>query len=436
MCDRRRPWRAAETIELHAARMETVKELREEWWASAAISHAKPFAAVAHRQPSAGGGGSSRPSSPTKEMMPHGRAGAITPDAVLARETAGTPGAKNTDRGSALRVDDAIVGKMTGYSESSFGLPPDTAFPSPQQMVGNPELTFADNSSSPDTITRSVGDWIADGFRKGQTIIVSNSAQNDGSFTIDEVSATVLTLISAYVTFLCLARMMIAENLVPFGARGKCHHEEFPYFFRMLWVYWTSLILGAPLALLLWWKWCRPQWRQHGHRVTAAITSIRRMTDFTLNPGRASRPTEGGGGARARLDAPLFGDLASQDSASVVSRPASPTRMNRSAAARANGAKKTKRPSAGATGWRGEAIRADHISQPQPEPEPEPELQLRPQPEPEPEPERGTFWGRSRAASLDTPVDDDDDDDYSSGGEDDPNWRTRNRLRARRTGRD
>jgi hypothetical protein len=246
----------------------------------------------------------------------------------------------------------------------------------------------------------------------------------------------VLTLISAYVTFLCLARMMIAENLVPFGARGKCHHEEFPYFFRMLWVYWTSLILGAPLALLLWWKWCRPQWRQHGHRVTAAITSIRRMTDFTLNPGRASRPTEGGGGARARLDAPLFGDLASQDSASVVSRPASPTRMNRSAAARANGAKKTKRPSAGATGWRGEAIRADHISQPQPEPEPEPELQLRPQPEPEPEPERGTFWGRSRAASLDTPVDDDDDDDYSSGGEDDPNWRTRNRLRARRTGRD
>ena len=51
--------RAAETIELHAARAETVKELREEWWASAAISHAKPFAAVAHRQPSAGGGSGS-----------------------------------------------------------------------------------------------------------------------------------------------------------------------------------------------------------------------------------------------------------------------------------------------------------------------------------------------------------------------------------------
>lgn len=65
--------------------------------------------------------------------------------------------------------------------------------------VANPgDLTFADNN--PDTITRNdAGDWVADGVTIGDVIIVSNSANgdNDGSYTIANVTSTTLTLTSA-----------------------------------------------------------------------------------------------------------------------------------------------------------------------------------------------------------------------------------------------
>lgn len=62
------------------------------------------------------------------------------------------------------------------------------------EMTGAPDLTFAENFPSPDTITRSAGSWITDGFLGNQRIKIVGSALNDGEYQIDTVSATVLTL--------------------------------------------------------------------------------------------------------------------------------------------------------------------------------------------------------------------------------------------------
>src|SRR5690606_29656496 len=52
-------------------------------------------------------------------------------------------------------------------------------------------LTFNETN---DTITRSGGSWISDGFRVGPTVTVDGTASNDGSFTIVTLTATVMTL--------------------------------------------------------------------------------------------------------------------------------------------------------------------------------------------------------------------------------------------------
>lgn len=62
-------------------------------------------------------------------------------------------------------------------------------------IVGRPSLTFA---NSGDTITRSRGSWITDGFRVGDTVTITgtDSGTNDGSFEIVTLTATVMTLAS------------------------------------------------------------------------------------------------------------------------------------------------------------------------------------------------------------------------------------------------
>ena len=59
-------------------------------------------------------------------------------------------------------------------------------------VTAGPELNFLDTNA--DTITRSVGSWIADGFMPGQTIKIAGSARNDGSYEITGVTATTLIL--------------------------------------------------------------------------------------------------------------------------------------------------------------------------------------------------------------------------------------------------
>jgi len=58
-------------------------------------------------------------------------------------------------------------------------------------------LTFNENGGSPDTIVRSTGSWLTEGFEPGQEIIVSGTASNDGTYTINTVVALTITLITA-----------------------------------------------------------------------------------------------------------------------------------------------------------------------------------------------------------------------------------------------
>lgn len=61
-------------------------------------------------------------------------------------------------------------------------------------MTGNPSLTFAEVGATGDTITRSAGSWISDGFVVGDTITVTGSLSNNVTGTIASLSATVITL--------------------------------------------------------------------------------------------------------------------------------------------------------------------------------------------------------------------------------------------------
>lgn len=61
-------------------------------------------------------------------------------------------------------------------------------------MSGNPSVTFAEVGATGDTITRSTGSFVADGFCVGDTIRVSGSASNNVSGVVAGVSALVLTL--------------------------------------------------------------------------------------------------------------------------------------------------------------------------------------------------------------------------------------------------
>src|SRR2546430_17037068 len=61
------------------------------------------------------------------------------------------------------------------------------------KMSDSPQLVFAD--ANPDTITRSAGSWVTDGFEPGQTIFVSGTVRNGskanpGGFAVKTGSPT------------------------------------------------------------------------------------------------------------------------------------------------------------------------------------------------------------------------------------------------------
>lgn len=60
-------------------------------------------------------------------------------------------------------------------------------------MTGTPNLTFAEVGGTGDTITRSSGSWIADGFAVGDVVTVAGSVSNNVTGPIASLSATVLT---------------------------------------------------------------------------------------------------------------------------------------------------------------------------------------------------------------------------------------------------
>lgn len=59
-------------------------------------------------------------------------------------------------------------------------------------MTGSPsDLDFA---AAGDTVTRNTGSWISDGFIVGQIIAIGGTASNDGTYTVTNVAASVLTV--------------------------------------------------------------------------------------------------------------------------------------------------------------------------------------------------------------------------------------------------
>jgi hypothetical protein len=70
-------------------------------------------------------------------------------------------------------------------------------------VTGTPTITFADNGAAADTIARSTGSFIADGFKVGQSVVVRGTADgadagtdpdNDGEFLIASLDASTITL--------------------------------------------------------------------------------------------------------------------------------------------------------------------------------------------------------------------------------------------------
>jgi len=58
-------------------------------------------------------------------------------------------------------------------------------------------VAFSENTPSADTITRSSGSFLTDGFKAGQRITVSGSHANDASYTIASVVAGTITLVTS-----------------------------------------------------------------------------------------------------------------------------------------------------------------------------------------------------------------------------------------------
>ncbi len=60
-------------------------------------------------------------------------------------------------------------------------------------ISASPGLIFAEVGASGDTITRSSGSWLADGFRVGDTVTIAGTVSNNVTGAIAALSATVLT---------------------------------------------------------------------------------------------------------------------------------------------------------------------------------------------------------------------------------------------------
>ena len=63
-------------------------------------------------------------------------------------------------------------------------------------ITGATTVTFAEVGATGDTITRSAGSWLADGFRVGDVLTIADSASNDATHSsgVTDVTATVITL--------------------------------------------------------------------------------------------------------------------------------------------------------------------------------------------------------------------------------------------------
>ncbi|HUU83030.1 MAG TPA: hypothetical protein VM243_05950, partial [Phycisphaerae bacterium] len=66
--------------------------------------------------------------------------------------------------------------------------------PAAVEMTGSPELELTEGGANPDTITRSQGSWIADGFKEGTFIRFVGSSGNTDAYEIASVTDNVIEL--------------------------------------------------------------------------------------------------------------------------------------------------------------------------------------------------------------------------------------------------
>lgn len=108
-----------------------------------------------------------------------------------------------TDTEITLVAEDALVAESKNavtvvvdevFTENTVGGVDTVSINSLAGISLNTALTFADNGTNPDTITRATGSWIADGFKAGQIITVEGSASNNKTLTIESLTASTLTL--------------------------------------------------------------------------------------------------------------------------------------------------------------------------------------------------------------------------------------------------
>lgn len=81
---------------------------------------------------------------------------------------------------------------ISAFAHSYSGAVPITPDDASLFVDGGGNVTFADDN--PDTITRTTGSWITDGFQRGTRITISGSVSNDGTYRIASVTALVITL--------------------------------------------------------------------------------------------------------------------------------------------------------------------------------------------------------------------------------------------------
>lgn len=85
-------------------------------------------------------------------------------------------------------------------------------------MAGAPTLTFAEVGATSDTITRSAGSWLTDGFAVGMTVSVRGTQFNNiSAATITALTATVMTLDATDLT----AEVVSGAKVVAGGTRNS-----------------------------------------------------------------------------------------------------------------------------------------------------------------------------------------------------------------------
>jgi len=66
-------------------------------------------------------------------------------------------------------------------------------------LTGSTTISYTNNVASADTIDDSASLFITKGFKKGDVITVTGSTSNDGDYTIDSLTAGVITLLDGVV---------------------------------------------------------------------------------------------------------------------------------------------------------------------------------------------------------------------------------------------